>query len=664
VALAEAIAVLGDDVEPALAAQLAGVDEGAADAAAEQLSRAAILEDARPLRFVHAIVRDAVAARLAAGVRGTMHARAAELLAARHAAPDAVAGHLVATEPRGRPWVVERLMSTARQALAQGAPETALRRLERALAEPPATAAVRAEVLLHLARAERRLGRPEALEHLRNAYALAPAPGLRARAALELIWQGGPTLDVDELVALLGQAISGVEDDRELTLELEGARFVALQTRGRAGSATAGELQRWATLRGDTPAERLLLAQLAIAKMNAGGPAKEAAEFAERAARGPGFERTGRGGLSLMLALWVLVRTDRLDAAESMLERELHAARQRGSLGAYQLVCFYRGVVALRRGSLAEAEADLRAGLEAVPPHVWRRRQVVAYLLDVLVQTGDLPGAQALLTANDWNAALSDDEDSNVLLASRSGLRFAQGDCHRALDDALEVRRRRARDGSLEDVNWDGRSRIALIYHRLGERETARRETDAQLIAARRWDTPGAIGQALHASALAQEGEYGVSLLQDAVGHLARSPARLEHARALIDHGSALRRRGDRAAARDPLRHGLDLAAACGAHPLAGHARRELAATGIRIRRDAQTGIAALTPSERRIIEHAAAGATNPQIAQALFITVKTVEMHLHNAYRKLDVTSRRQLADHLPATVVVAGAGAGAVPP
>jgi len=116
-------------------------------------------------------------------------------------------------------------------------------------------------------------------------------------------------------------------------------------------------------------------------------------------------------------------------------------------------------------------------------------------------------------------------------------------------------------------------------------------------------------------------------LLQDAVEHLARSPARLEHTRALIDHGAALRRRGDRTAARDPLRHGLDLAAARGAHPLAENARHELAATGIRIRRDAQTGIAALTASERRIIEHAAPGATNPQIAQALFITVKTVEM-------------------------------------
>src|SRR3954471_2613347 len=88
VALAEAVAVLGDDAELAVAAELAGIDH--ADAAADGLARFGVLEDARPLRFIHAIVRDAVAARLSAGVRNTLHARAAEVLAARGADPDAV----------------------------------------------------------------------------------------------------------------------------------------------------------------------------------------------------------------------------------------------------------------------------------------------------------------------------------------------------------------------------------------------------------------------------------------------------------------------------------------------------------------------------------------------------------------------------------------------
>ncbi|MGH2934332.1 MAG: response regulator transcription factor, partial [Gaiellaceae bacterium] len=77
-------------------------------------------------------------------------------------------------------------------------------------------------------------------------------------------------------------------------------------------------------------------------------------------------------------------------------------------------------------------------------------------------------------------------------------------------------------------------------------------------------------------------------------------------------------------------------------------AREELAASGVRVRREAVRGAEALTPSERRIVERAAAGASNPEIAQALFVTVKTVEMHLSNAYRKLEVSGRRELAGAL----------------
>ena len=67
--------------------------------------------------------------------------------------------------------------------------------------------------------------------------------------------------------------------------------------------------------------------------------------------------------------------------------------------------------------------------------------------------------------------------------------------------------------------------------------------------------------------------------------------------------------------------------------------------TGAKVRRPESSGIDSLTPSERRIVDLAAGGATNAEIAQALFVTVKTVEMHLGNAYRKLGISSRRQLA-------------------
>ncbi len=140
-----------------------------------------------------------------------------------------------------------------------------------------------------------------------------------------------------------------------------------------------------------------------------------------------------------------------------------------------------------------------------------------------------------------------------------------------------------------------------------------------------------------------------VEELLAAVEHLERSPRRLEHARALVDLGSAQRRAGQRSDAREPLRAGYELARECGADGLADTARQELAASGVRVRRDWLTGRDSLTASERRIASLAAEGASNAEIAQALFVTIKTVEMHLTHTYRKLDITGRADLARTLP---------------
>jgi DNA-binding NarL/FixJ family response regulator len=136
--------------------------------------------------------------------------------------------------------------------------------------------------------------------------------------------------------------------------------------------------------------------------------------------------------------------------------------------------------------------------------------------------------------------------------------------------------------------------------------------------------------------------------LAAALAVLAPSQARLEHARVLVDLGAALRAAGQRTAAREPLLEGLTLAARCGGKALERRARAELAAIGLRPRTTDRSGADSLTPSERRVVELAAAGGTNRAIAQALFVTEKTVETHLGRAFRKLDVSSRRQLPDVL----------------
>ena len=144
------------------------------------------------------------------------------------------------------------------------------------------------------------------------------------------------------------------------------------------------------------------------------------------------------------------------------------------------------------------------------------------------------------------------------------------------------------------------------------------------------------------------EGADGLTHLRAAVEAGEGSPARLEHAKALAALGTVLLRARRRADAREPLRRGLELAAALGAGALVAEARHDLRAAGARPRTTALTGPAALTPAERRVTERAAAGETNRAIAAALFVTNKTVELHLRNAYRKLGVSSRRELAGKL----------------
>jgi DNA-binding CsgD family transcriptional regulator len=129
---------------------------------------------------------------------------------------------------------------------------------------------------------------------------------------------------------------------------------------------------------------------------------------------------------------------------------------------------------------------------------------------------------------------------------------------------------------------------------------------------------------------------------------LAGADARVEHARALCELGAALRRANRRADARAPLREALDVAHRCGAAALVERAHTELLAAGARPRRIVLSGVESLTPSERRVAAMAAEGLTNPQIAQALFLSTRTVEGHLTHVFRKLDVTARTELRDRM----------------
>jgi DNA-binding CsgD family transcriptional regulator len=195
-------------------------------------------------------------------------------------------------------------------------------------------------------------------------------------------------------------------------------------------------------------------------------------------------------------------------------------------------------------------------------------------------------------------------------------------------------------------VHWRSGASTALL--KLGDRERAASMAESELADVSAVGSRRAQGIALRALALASGASQVTPLLEQSVAVLRSTPAVLELAHSLAALGGALRREGQRSAARKPLREALGLARSCGAVRLLHTLDDELTAAGVPMT-TTRYGPQALTPSELRIARLAAEGVSNRQIAQDLYLTVKTIEMHLSSVYRKLDVSARTQLKAALP---------------
>lgn len=183
-----------------------------------------------------------------------------------------------------------------------------------------------------------------------------------------------------------------------------------------------------------------------------------------------------------------------------------------------------------------------------------------------------------------------------------------------------------------------------MVLLRRGDPMRARDLAEEELGLSRAWGTPRAIGISLRTLALVAQGADSLDLLQTSVTTLENSGAPLELARSLVELGSVLRRQKKRNDAREPLAAGMEIAHRCGAKALTQKAREELVMTGARPRRPGRRGPAALTSAERRVAGLAAEGMTNREIAQSLFVTLRTVEVHLTHTYQKLGISSRENL--------------------
>lgn len=649
-AAARALATIGDGAELDLTAELAELSAEQARDAVSQLVVAGLLEDALPLRFRHPILASAVRATQTSLERAEAHRRAAELLRARGAEVERIALQLMHTTPASDEAVAGELHAAAARARARGAPATAVTLLERALAELPA-GEHRAAVLLELGEGEYSLGRTaQAAEHLEQARRCTDDPAVLGRALIGLFQaRAGNFADQRALAPLFAESLPNVlERDRELGLRLWALTLLATQP----GSEWEAVAQGTEALTCSTPGEALILGHRALPITNSGATAAEVAEASARAARhADALLEEGATALvmtGMVLGLWW---GDELEAAEALVDRAIAVAHRRGALAELAVAHQFRANVRRRAGHLRDAETDARTALAASGGAGWGGAGLgwMVPLLGVLVDQGRIAEAEQELAAAHLQGDVPDAPALTLILLARMRLFAARRDHRRAVSDWEEAHRRTQRHFLRLNASFvPDLLDAAECYQTIGDAEQVRLLLEQATALAEDWGAPGFIGQARHAAARLNPGDDATEKLSEAVQELRRSPARLELARALVSLGQALRRRGRRAESREPLREGYDLARQCGAEGLSETARTELRASGVRLRREALTGVESLTASEARIVEMAADGASNPEIAQALFLTVKTVESHLTHAYRKLDVSTRAELRDAL----------------
>jgi DNA-binding CsgD family transcriptional regulator len=616
----------------------------------ESLVRVQVLRDERQLSFTHPLVRAAIYLDLPAAIRGQAHARAARILADVGADPDAVAAHLLESDPAGDTTVVAHLRVGARRAVEQGAMDVAAAYLRRAVAEPPSGAEL-AEVLRELGAAELAAGRPDAAT---TALATAAIEAGDPSAEISVVLMRRHALvladRIPEAVGVVDEVAARCHDPWLADLLEAGSvgaahldfrlvRTMEKRVADLLGRAASTELQ-----------EPLALAVAAAASGFANRPVGETLALTARAlAALPQAHAAADYSVEgqLAIALYLSEQYDRLAEQSS---EWLDDARRRGSLPRFISMATMRSCGAYRAGALADAEADGRDALEAARlygHHFWLPGAVAA-LLNPLVEHGRFDDAEAVLRESQVEERHGRSHAfcwAVMLLPARGRLRIAEGRLEEGLADLLSCGEQYESAANRSPSLWPWRSEAALAAAALGDDARARELAAEELVLARTSGGPRAVGVALRAVGLVTGGDEGLAMLGDAARVLATSGALLERARVLVDLGSALRHLGRRADARAPLREGLDAAGRCGADLLADRARDELLASGARPRRERLTGPDALTPSERRVVRLAAQGKSNPEIAQALFLTRRTVETHLTHAYQKLGISSREALA-------------------
>jgi DNA-binding CsgD family transcriptional regulator len=641
--LAEATAVLGDDVSVTVAARTMGVRPAAALDALDALAAVGLMRRSGMLTFSARLLRTAVYSLIGRAEQNRLHRRAARALWLAEEPVTEAAEHLLASDGGGETWAIEILREAAAQA-----PDRASARgyLRHALSEDP-PAELRARVLAELAGTELSGGDSDAARHLRKAVDLLDAGPERAAAREHLarvLWALGRYSDAGE------QFVAGLDE-----MEGHGGAVAARLSVGciaarrvLADAGPDGPARRPVPMLETAPEAPVTAASRALELLLAGGAGSRVAGIARLALRdGRLLREQTCGGPAYQAAICALLWTDELEAAEEAATAAIEETEKVAREPALGVMLLMRAFARFRRGDLCDSLADARAATARVPaqlPVPLPSPEALAARLELELgapRSGRESARRAL--ARDGGRV-----EHALALAARAEVEMATGSPQLALVDLKECGSLLSEAAVESPAIADWRCGAAHAACRMGERDRALRLAAEYRESAEAFGTPRALGRGLIASAASHASKERLDELRGAVAVLEDCPGRLDLAHGLAELGTELRRRGSRRAAREALRRALDLALRCGAEPLARRARQDLLATGARPRRARISGVGSLTPRERQIAELAAHGQSNRAIADHLIVSEKTIEWHLANAYRKLEIRSRSGLPDSL----------------
>jgi DNA-binding CsgD family transcriptional regulator/Tfp pilus assembly protein PilF len=642
--VAHAAAILDEGFDVPTLATLAGVEDDVAATATGELAQAEVLRPSQPLGFVHPLIRAALYQEVPPGERELAHALAARLLFDAGAPDERVASHLLAVPPRNDEWTFRTLRNAARNAMKKGAADSAVSYFRRALEEPP-PAGKRTQTLLELGLVESLTYAPDAVEHLQEAYGDLTDPMEIALAAnvlgRVLLWQS-PQASADLVQGAAAKMPPELEDMR-LTLEAFEGATVAF------GANAPRAIERLAKYRDRRPpqglGEKTAAAVIGWYWAHSNGPIDDCVELALGALEG-GDLVDADGGFLPMYAISALIIADREEVMDAW-EQMLSAAHRQGSMAGITTIHLWLGYTLYRRGDLPEAENSLRDAVASFPTYGYGRSAETytgSHLAAVLLERGDIAGARAAVDESGDPGAV---DAARYWLQAKMAVLLAEGKPEEVLEIADEMPRRIPWLVNPTDAYW--RSYKALALDRLDRTDEAIALVREELQLAEEWGAPATVGRVLRTLGSIDR-DNAIEHLTRSVELLEGSTTRLEYAKALCELGTAIRLQRKPSEARDPLYKALELANVCGAGALEERVRSELGATGARPRREALGGVGSLTPSEKRVADLAAGGLSNREIAQELYVTPKTVEVHLSNTYRKLEIRSRRQLSGALAA--------------